>query len=69
MQHLQHTPICKAILLALGAISFASSSLAQTAVSADADAGTSDKTLETVTVVGTVEELQSLDFYAPTPAP
>ena len=65
MQHLQHTPICKAILLALGAISFASSSLAQTAVSADADAGTSDKTLETVTVVGTVEELQSLDFYAP----
>ena len=61
MQNLQYTPICKAILLALGAISFASASQAQTAESAD----TSDKTLETVTVVGTVEELQSLDFYAP----
>lgn len=38
--------------------------MAQTAPSTD-DTTAADKTLSTVTVVGTVDELQSLDFYAP----
>ena len=61
MQQPQYTPIFQAILVGIGAMGLATASVAQTADPST----TADPTLETVTVVGTVDDLQSLDFYAP----
>ncbi|QIL74355.1 TonB-dependent siderophore receptor (plasmid) [Diaphorobacter sp. HDW4B] len=61
MRHVQYTPVVQAVLLAIGAIGLASPLHAQTAEKAAGE----EKTMETVTVIGTVQELQSLDFYAP----
>ena len=63
MLYAQYTPVVRAALIAMGAAGLAMPLMAQTAQSNDAK--TTEKTLSTVTVVGTVDELQSLDFYAP----
>lgn len=64
MFYAQYTPVVRAALIAMGAAGLAMPLMAQTAPSTD-DTTAADKTLSTVTVVGTVDELQSLDFYAP----
>lgn len=70
MQYARYTPVVHAVLLAIGAIGFSAPTLAQTADTTET-AKTNDKanaastTLETVTVIGSVDDLQSLDFYAP----
>ncbi|MGF6210396.1 TonB-dependent siderophore receptor [Comamonas sp. 4034] len=64
MFYAQYTPAVRAALIAMGAAGLAMPLMAQTAPSTD-DTTAADKTLSTVTVVGTVDELQSLDFYAP----
>ncbi|MFC3216753.1 TonB-dependent receptor plug domain-containing protein [Comamonas sp. JC664] len=70
MQYARYTPVVQAVVLAIGAIGFAAPALAQTA-DTNATANATDKTeaasttLETVTVIGSVNDLQSLDFYAP----
>lgn len=61
MLYAQYTPVVRAILIAMGTAGLVMPVMAQTAQADDAK----DKTLSTVTVVGTVDELQSLDFYAP----
>lgn len=61
MPYARYTPVVHAVLLAIGATGFAAPVLAQTAEKTDA----ASTTLETVTVIGSVDDLQSLDFYAP----
>lgn len=57
----QYAPIFRAVLVAIGAASLVPSTFAQTAAAEDAAL----PSLKTVVVVGSVDELQSIDFYAP----
>lgn len=58
MEKRTRSPIVLAILAATGGMGLATPGHAQ-------DAAGTDATLDTVTVVGTVDKMQSLDFYAP----
>ncbi|WP_341645150.1 TonB-dependent siderophore receptor [Thauera sp. SDU_THAU2] len=66
MRKLTYTPIMWAVLATTGGMGLAGPIHAQGLdAAAQATAGDSAQTLQAVTVVGSVDELQSLDFYAP----
>ena len=57
------SPLCRALVLMVGSLALAGPEFAQTGASTTAAAGV--ETLDAVRVVGSVGDLQSLDFYAP----
>ena len=67
MRYARYTSIVQAVLIVTGSIGLASPTWAQTTEKTEeADKSEAiEQTMEAVTVVGTVDDLQSLDFYAP----